>query len=206
MIPLATAEALAREVCALLAPACEEIAIVGSIRRRKAEVKDIEILARPKPPRPVFGEPRSAGTQLEALVGKLIDQRALSWRGVGRERKDGSKWKTLSLPRMGGVPIDLFIAHPSGANWGNLLAIRTGDWEWSRQLVTSRHDGGLMPPTLVHREGYLRHRADNALIRCRTEDSFFAALGIRDIPDPAARTLATARRLAAQLKREKVRT
>jgi len=207
VIPLATAEALAREVCALLAPACQEITIVGSIRRLKPLVHDIEILARPKPPRPTFGEPLSAGSQLEALIPRLIAQRELKERPDPQERKNGTKHKTLWLQKAGGVGIDLFIAHPSGDNWGNLVAIRTGDFEFSRQLVTARSAGGLMPNLLHHEDGYLRYRADGYSIPCPTEEDFFHALGVQDIPDPASRTLALARRLAAATnpKRQKVK-
>jgi DNA polymerase/3'-5' exonuclease PolX len=203
VIPLATAEALAREVCALLAPACQEVTIVGSIRRLKPLVHDLEILARPKAAAPVFGEPRSAGTRLEALIPTLIAQRALAQRPDPKERKDGPKHKTLWLPRAGGVPIDLFIAHPSGDNWGNLVAIRTGDFEFSKLLVTKRSAGGLMPSDMRHDQGFLWHAG--AHLRCSTEEAFFHALGIRDIPDPAARDQAMARRLAALTKRERVR-
>jgi DNA polymerase/3'-5' exonuclease PolX len=40
---------IAEKVKALLAPHCERIEIAGSIRRKKPDVKDIEIVAIPKP-------------------------------------------------------------------------------------------------------------------------------------------------------------
>lgn len=46
---LAQALAIAEKVKALLAPHCERIEIAGSIRRKKPDVKDIEIVAIPKP-------------------------------------------------------------------------------------------------------------------------------------------------------------
>jgi len=130
------AEALAKQVGALLAPACAEVAIVGSIRRRRAEVKDIELLCRPHAPRPVFGEVRSAVNPLEALVARLVHTGQLGKHPDPSKRKDGPKYKTLWLPESGGIAVDLFIADPSGDNWGNLLAIRTGDYEFSQLLVT----------------------------------------------------------------------
>jgi len=45
---LEKAKAIAEELKELLAPACERIRIAGSIRRRKPDVGDIEILAIPK--------------------------------------------------------------------------------------------------------------------------------------------------------------
>lgn len=197
MIPLAIAERCAREVCALLAPACQQITIVGSIRRMKPLVKDIEILARPKPSRPVFGEPRSAGSGLDVLVARLIDQRELARRPDPKERKDGPKHKTLWLPRSGGVPIDLFIAASGGGNWGNLVTIRTGDYLFSKALVTARSAGGLMPAGMRQEGGFLWRGA--TCLDCFTETSYFAALGITDIPDPATRDEAMAHRLRAAM-------
>ena len=43
---------IAEEVKALLAPHCLRIEIAGSIRRKKPEVKDIEIVAYPSPTTP----------------------------------------------------------------------------------------------------------------------------------------------------------
>lgn len=202
MIPLATAERCAREVCALLAPACQQITIVGSIRRMKPLVKDIEILVRPQPPQPTFGEPRSAGSALETLIPTLIRQRELARRPDPKERKDGPKYKTLWLPRSGGVPIDLFIAAPGGGNWGNLIAIRTGDYLFSKALVTARSAGGLMPAGMRQEGGFLWRGA--TCLDCFTEADYFAELGITDIPDPATRDEAMAHRLRAALKRGRV--
>jgi hypothetical protein len=46
-IPLAQARALAEEVAALLATACTELVIAGSIRRQAETIGDLEIVASP---------------------------------------------------------------------------------------------------------------------------------------------------------------
>ena len=72
------------------------------------------------------------------------------------------------------MPLDLFIADED--NLGNILAIRTGNAEFSHQLVTPRNQGGLMPSYLKQKDGYLWN--GNNQIVCRTEQEFFDALGI----------------------------
>ena len=47
-VPLALAVAIAEEVRALLAPACERLEVAGSIRRRRPDVGDVELVAVPK--------------------------------------------------------------------------------------------------------------------------------------------------------------
>ena len=47
--PHAEAQAIAQEVVEQLRPHCERIVVAGSIRRKKSEVGDIEIVAIPKP-------------------------------------------------------------------------------------------------------------------------------------------------------------
>ena len=91
--------------------------------------------------------------------------------------------------------MDLFIAEPG--NWGNVLAIRTGNAAFSKGLVTERRSGGLMPPDLYQRDGFLWCRNGFGRVRtppsgsderleCPTEEAFFAALGLPTLP-PAER-------------------
>ena len=200
---LDSAFALAMRVRELLAPACEEIAIVGSIRRGKPEVKDIEILARPAAPQPVFGEPASAANALEALVARLVAYREIARHPEPAKRKDGPRWKTLWLP-VERIAVDLFIADARGSNWGNQMAIRTGDYEFSRLLVTKRSAGGLMPRGLLHDEGYL-YRLGKVLVPCPTEAAFFAALGIEEVPPPQQRNIRLVKQLRDLLRVEQVR-
>lgn len=45
---LERAKGVAAEVVARLGPACERVEVAGSVRRRKAEVKDLEVVFIPR--------------------------------------------------------------------------------------------------------------------------------------------------------------
>ena len=201
---LAEAEALAREVVDWLRPACDAAVIVGSIRRKKPEVKDIEIAVRPAggKARPVFGDPTSLLTPLDRLLARQVAQKVLSYDLV--VRRDGPRYKRFllrfggPLARFDGAPLDLFIADED--NWGNTLVIRTGNADFSRLLMTPRQAGGLMPTGLRQRDGYLWR--GETKVPCPTETSYFEACGIPAgrIPLPELRDATTIGRLRAQLR------
>lgn len=196
---LSEAKRQALTVVEQLKPACDRLLVCGSVRREKPECKDIEIvvIAKRAPTRPVFGEPATALPPLEAHLDRLIH-----WGELKRNLdnpKYGAKYKTLKL---GTTPIDLFIAQPE--NWGNLVAIRTGDGEFSRMMVTRRSLGGLMPADMFQRDGYLYN--GEGLIACEEEADWFVAItGSAEVPPPQSRCLALAARLRAQQTAESAR-
>lgn len=106
--------------------------------------------------------------------------------------RNGERYKRFVCDNM---PIDLFIAAPD--NYGNILAIRTGNANFSQLLVTHRNKGGLMPSWMHHKDGYLWN--GNAKVICRTEEDFFSAIGIPFI-NPADRHEATVKKLRSGLK------
>lgn len=175
-----------------LAPACQQIKVAGGIRRGKPEVKDIEIVCEPRYDHTLnlFGEASNQTSQLDRRLRELIDDGAIAF--DANLRRNGDRYKRLVIRDAERTPIDLFIA--SAGNWGNILAIRTGDADFSRALVTSRPQGGLMPADMRQKDGMLWHRGQP--IECFTEADFFYQLGFFAIPDPTDRTAATARRLA----------
>lgn len=193
---LKDAELYANEVVRLLMPACQEIVVCGSVRRRKPEVKDLEIVALPKrrDSPPVFGDALGGLPPLDALCTRLVTYGELARNS--RNPKDGAKYKTFVHPR-GKIAIDLFIASPE--NFGNIVAIRTGDADFSHLLVTPRRDGGLMPDRLRQHEGYLwRTLATDVVDRlaCPSEAAFFAELGL-PVPHPEHRNIGEIARLRA---------
>ncbi len=202
MIPLAHADRCARAVAALLRPACADLAVCGSVRRRREQVKDLELVLRPAKVAPVFGEPASGKGALEALLARLLFTGDLKRCPDPARRLDGPRQKRLWFPE-GRMEVDLFIAAPDGSNWGNTVAIRTGSFAFSKLLVTKRSAGGLMPKGHLHHDGYL-WRLGQELVPCPTEADFFLALGIAEPPPPYDRDEACARRLRAQVAREQV--
>lgn len=179
----------------LLGPACLQTAIAGSIRRGKAMVKDIELVVEPicDHTANLFGEVASQVSRLDGHLHELVATGALAFDRV--VKRDGPKYKRLVIVGREDTPIDLFIAN--AANWGNILAIRTGNADFSKALVTSRVFGGLMPTDMQQRDGTLwRGRQP---LECFTEADFFRALDLAHVPDPVDRDGDLARRLARRV-------
>lgn len=126
-----------------LEPACERIEIAGSLRRRKASVHDIELVAMARVeerPDGMFGT-RTVDLLEERLTalmanGYLTPRMVENHRADGRvdvQQKLGPAFKALITPR--GIPVDLFIVR-SPATWGCIYALRTGPGDWNTRLVS----------------------------------------------------------------------
>jgi DNA polymerase/3'-5' exonuclease PolX len=191
----ARAERLARNIAMSLSPACDRIQVAGSVRRGKVEVKDIEIVAIPlfEPTLNLFGEEANLVSKLNSLLVVLIQEGRLAW--DMEVRRNGDRHKRLKIPRYDMV-LDLFIANKD--NWGNILTIRTGDHEFSKILMTSRQQGGCMPWTLRQEKGYLWR--GESIVSCQSEEAYFAALGIEEIPEPKTRNREMAQVLSRKLR------
>ncbi len=195
---LERAEILAEQVVIWLEPACERIAVAGSVRRRKPEVHDVELVLISHRDPGLFGT--GGESHVERLLPRLIREGKLAF--DTRVKRNGPRLKRLVLPDWGLV-VELYIADRD--NFGNLLTIRTGDAEFSHRLVTNRHLGGCMPYGMRQADGYLwrkvggedQHYPDGyEKVPCPDEESFFGALGIDRVPRPELRNAETARRLA----------
>lgn len=178
-IDLAVAQAIAEEVKALLSPACLRIEIAGSIRRRSPTVGDIELLAEPittTVPIDLFGEVTETEDALDNRVRTFLANGTFRYRldRNGREAV-GLRYKRMSYRDIG---LDLFSCLPP-AQWGLLLAIRTGPGEFSHQLVTPRHMGGLLPDGYNIRDGQLWHGFDSVPVP--DEEVLFHILGMEFI-------------------------
>lgn len=164
-IPYKEALSLAEELLCLLRPSCQRIEVAGSLRRRRPEVGDIELVCIPKPQEDLFGEMQYY------LFG--IDQ-ALEKSGLKREL-DGPRQKRIKIGR---TYCDLFITTPE--KWGVIFTIRTGDSEFSRALVTSRQQGGLRPQGMCFHKGNVYQ--GNYLCETPGETDVFRVLGLPWLP------------------------
>lgn len=136
-VPLATAIELAEQMKALLAPVVERIAIVGSVRRRKAVVGDVELLFIPKI------ESRAAGlfdSEPFDLASEFIDKLVADGT-LGKRLKDGTNFvagwgakNKLAFHRESGISLDLFST--TAENWWVSLVIRTGGKDTNLLLTT----------------------------------------------------------------------
>ena len=176
----------------LISPACERAMVCGSVRRQKPEgIHDIEIVAQPKIVLQVsdlFGNEKPA-SELETMLSDLPKSGHISlYRDPQGRTCNGEKHKKLLFE---GAMIDLYTAE--SGNWGNIVAIRTGNADFSRYLVTPRSKGGLLPSHLRQADGYLWN--GDQRIECPTEELFFAALEL-DFVEPQHRNDITAKTLA----------
>ncbi len=121
MYKYSEALSIATEILEQLKPHCIRIEIAGSIRREKPEVKDIEIVAIPKP--------YETGL-FESGLASVVNQ----WEKVKGEMKYGvCKYTQRILPS--GIKLDLFMCQES--NWGLIFAIRTGSADYSHKVLAS---------------------------------------------------------------------
>lgn len=141
---LTQAQNLASKIVASMREYCDRVEIAGSIRRRKPECGDIEIVAIPKQ-----GEPTDLfQTQRENLLYRWAQQveaeNRIWWIKPGIEvtRADqvvrwpldqhGKYWRGWLVKAE--IKLDLFLTTPE--TWGATYLIRTGPAEYSQRIVT----------------------------------------------------------------------
>jgi len=136
--PRAAALAVAKELCAALKPAADRLIVAGSLRRRREEVGDVEILFIPRiESRPVPGDlfARSRQSLCDIVLDSLLAAGVLA----KRESKTGAcAWgakNKLAVHVESGIPVDLFAATP--ANWWNYLVCRTGPAESNVRIASA---------------------------------------------------------------------
>jgi len=189
------ARALGEEICGWLAPGCLSILVVGSARRGAAQCHDLEIVVVPRVTvLPRIGMEPERVSELDARVDACIARGR--WQRDGKVKRWGDRLKRLWVPSVG-LAVELYITRTG--NFGNIVAIRTGNQDFSMALVTKRRQGGLLPDGLYHRFGHLWDYvpADNERLmlttppkpplNCPTEEAFFAALGFPWVPHPEMR-------------------
>ncbi len=160
---LERAKAIAEELKRLLEPACERITIAGSIRRRKPEVGDIELLCIPKYVAEV--------DQLDREIGALFIRRLLGFRlnKLG-SRVYGPKNKLL-VHLESGIGADIFST--TEECWPVALVVRTGGKITNQRIATA-----------ALRKGYRFHAygsgfsTPNGEIVCHSEREVFETAGL----------------------------
>jgi DNA polymerase/3'-5' exonuclease PolX len=151
--PYATAYKIALEVLEQLKPHCERIEIAGSVRRKKAEVGDIEIVAIPKP--------YKIGL-FQTGIATVVNQ----WQKVKGELP--CKYTQRILPS--GIKLDLFFAEEG--NWGSVFAIRTGSADYSHKVLAN----GWVRQGFKSEGGYLFR--DGERYEVREEKDLFKLIGV----------------------------
>lgn len=206
---LSTAEAAATELQRILYPYCQRCIVAGSVRRRAQVVNDIEFVVIPKFDAPKGSLPGTDAAPEDWLdeFMKLVDagdhrdlKRPIKAVGASRRPAWGPRYKKLVFQHVNRwLPIDLWITSPE--RFGAILAIRTGDKDFSRLLVTQRSKGGAMPAGHRQNNGQLERCSGDDLawsnflpVETPDEDAFFGAIGLPTL-NPTLRTEANLRTL-----------
>lgn len=126
---------VARELCAKLKPVCERLIVAGSLRRRKEEVGDVEIVFIPKM---VEGgqdlfEKRMVSAADAVIEGMLEDGTLLKRVSEAGHAAWGAQNK-LGVHRSG-MPVDLFRT-TEGA-WWNYVVCRTGPADSNKRIAVA---------------------------------------------------------------------
>lgn len=175
---------LAEKLAQRLERSCEKLQIAGSLRRRVKLVHDIEIVVVPvlEELPDLLGDTHALRSRLDDTLDELIEERVLrSFPGA----KNGPRMKQFAVQPLG-IKVDLFIVLPP-AQWGTILAIRTGPAHYSHWLVSRREIGGGLPNHLRVKDGAVMTLYGSNVIETPTEESFFALLGIDKVPEPELR-------------------
>jgi DNA polymerase (family 10) len=162
---LEEAEQLANQIVQSIKHLCdpEHIMIVGSIRRRRPEVKDIDIVLIPQ----------------DWMWNTIIQTLKTNWQAEVIEA--GQELARLKFPTGATsepVQVDIYRARPE--TWGVLLLIRTGSIEHNIKLCSRARAMNMM---LSAKKGVIKN---GKVIASRTEEEIFKALGM-DFVEPEKR-------------------
>ncbi len=182
--PRAVAIEVAEELHGLLAEWCEKtatgprIAIVGSVRRGKPLVKDLELLYIPElvlepDPTSLFGEERKVSA-INVALDWLVSNGTLA----KRLKCDGTAtWGEsirLAVHVRTGLPVDFFAA--TMENWWNQLVCRTGGKDSNTAICNAAIERNLKwSPTSA---GFLNPRTGQLSRTVRCERDAFEIVGL----------------------------
>jgi DNA polymerase/3'-5' exonuclease PolX len=172
-IQYAVAYAVAQQLAEQLRPHTEMLEIVGSLRRKRPAVSDIELLYIPR------FERREEGL-FDLVNVNMADERIDRWLAAGTLAKRpnirgftawGEKNK-LAVHIASGIPVDLFST--TLENWFTSLVIRTGSRETNLKLTTGAQRDG----NQLNAYGQGITRADGEVVRAESERHVFQLCGV----------------------------
>lgn len=174
---LAAVELVADWLVSTLTPYSERIDIAGSIRRRRPDPADVEILYVPRwgeePKADLFGGPQRVDlvdrTLLDLIAGGALEKRR---RADGKLAGYGELNKYV-VSTATEVPIDVFRTSMEG--WGMSLVVRTGPASWNIAMMSRFQRLGLGG----HVDGVTR---DGVALPCHDEEAVFALLDVPYVP------------------------
>lgn len=162
---LEEASNLANQIVYSIEHLCDlgKIQVVGSIRRKRPEVRDIDIVLIPH----------------SWMWNTIIQKLKTNW--LAEVVEAGQELARLKVPTGATsepVQVDIYRARPE--TWGVLLLIRTGSVEHNIKLCSRARAMNMM---LSAKEGVIK---DGKVVASRTEEEIFKALGM-DFVEPEKR-------------------
>lgn len=173
-MPLAVAASAAARLRDIIEPGATRIEVAGSIRRRRADIGDIELVAVPilEAQPSGFFESRVAN-KLTDLVDWLVRSDVLAHHPTDPKR--GERYSKLLDP-VSGLQVDLFSA--TADSFGLIYLIRTGPADYSRGFVTDLRKRGLhVGAGQLHRGGLGCGTSPCEVIPTPEERDVYAAAG-----------------------------
>lgn len=161
-----------------LGPRAVRLEVVGSVRRQKETVGDVELLYIPRLEARLFQSTLFATGQVDQLAD-LVDYEIRRLMGHGlmvlrlnlRDRPIGYGVMNKMLVHVSsGMGVDVF--RTSEENWGMAMVVRTGPVEWNKAMMTVFQRLGFQ----AHAYGSVER--DGERIDCPTEERVFELLGI----------------------------
>ena len=166
-MPRVEADALARNLTEDLSPHVERIQVVGSVRRHRPHVSDIELLI----------EPCMVVADLFGGLALDIGGLKAELERIGRIVKGGDRYiQVAEVYGRKSTKLDLFLVSPP-ASCGALLAIRTGPVALSKHLVTAMRRFGYRQT-----EGRAISIDTGEDVPTETEEEFFKLAGVPCVP------------------------
>lgn len=169
---LKVAEEEAAVVQGALLLVCHKVKIVGSVRRRKAKVHDIDFVIWPKCEEVAVSQLDLFGkAETKLFPVKLLE--ILRINGWWRHEIDDYPRKIVLNPEFTGVvPVELYLSEPDGINYEALVQMRTGSETFNISLADRAKRMGLH-----YKAGYGIFR-DGQRLDDGTEEGIFKALGL----------------------------
>lgn len=153
------------------ADVCHSVSVVGSVRRGKPIVHDVEFLCIPKRKPSIddmFGMASLASTV--SLLDAYLPDLARSWKA--QIVTNGPALKKLVFEEL---PIEICISNPE--RWGVEMVIKTGPADFSHRCVTIKQHGGYLPSNCKIRDGWKVFRNETYL-PMENEIDFLEFLGL----------------------------
>ena len=171
--PRAAGLEVAKELCNRLKPCCEQLIVAGSLRRRKADVGDVEILYVSRMESRPFDMFSTVSVSLaEEEIARMLADGTLTKRP---SKVGGTAWgdKNKLAVHRSGMPVDLF--RTVSESWWNYLVCRTGPADSNTRIATE-----------AQRKGYRWNPygagftclADGKITTMDSEESVFAFVGL----------------------------